>query len=48
MNEKKIREMVDSCLLTDEEMAKDWASADNPFEIIMGGTVEEDIQENAI
>jgi len=48
MNEEKIRELVDSCLLTDEEMAKDWASADNPFEVIMGGNVKEEIEENAI
>lgn len=33
MNEEKIRELVDSCLLTDEEMAKDWAS--NRWEKVM-------------
>jgi len=33
MNKQRIRNLMDSCLLTDEELAGDWENVENPFEL---------------
>ena len=33
MNKNRIREVIDGCLLTDEELKGDWKNAANPFDV---------------
>jgi len=47
MNENQIRALVDSCLLTDDELAGDWQNAEDPFglelDVDVGDASEEEI-----